>query len=383
MLKHNAHRDTVNINEKKDGLDFYFAQRAHAIKMCEFLASVVPIKVTASSQVVSMDIHTSTSNHKFTYSVEIAPICKDDLVCLPKSMAKSLSGINQLLLCTRVNNSLRLMDPSTLQIADLPAEKYYREPFSALCAIPELVEFLVLDIEPVGAPQGKFQEGDAQVSALNATSFGQADAVYHTRTHLGLLLQPGDTALGYHLRSTNFNSDAWETIPDSRKPDVILVKKSFPDSKRRRKNRAWKLKSIAKEAEEGAGGDGKEGSGRGAIGRKGGLDSKRVERDYELFLRELEEDDEMRRGVNLYRDPIKEEQLKRRREEKARAKARKVNEPQEDAMDEDGADAPQGGEVAMDDVDDGMTTDGESEFGDGDVPTVGMDELLDDMEGGF
>lgn len=379
MLKHNAHRDTVNINEKKDGLDFYFAQRAHAIKMCEFLGSVVPIRVTASSQVVSMDVHTSTSNHKFTYSVEIAPICKDDLVCLPKALAKSLSGINQLLLCIRVNNSLRLMDPTTLRIADLPAEKYYRDPFPSLCAIPELVEFLVLDIEPIGNQEGKFLQADAQVSALNATSFGQADAVYHTRTHLGSLLQPGDTALGYHLRLTNFNSDNWDTIPEERKPDVILVKKSFPDSKRRRKNRAWKLKSIAKEAEDGAGGDGKEGSGRGAIGRKGGLDSKRVERDYEMFLRELEEDDEMRRGVNLYRDPIKEEQLKRRREEKARAKARKLNtqdDEEDDAMDEDGVEK----EVDMD-ADDGMTTDGESEFGDEDVPTVGMDELLDDLEG--
>ncbi len=73
ILKHNAHQNTVSINEKKDGLDFFYTQRAHAIKMVEFLNSVVPIKTTKSEQVISMDVHTSTTNYKFTYSVEIAP----------------------------------------------------------------------------------------------------------------------------------------------------------------------------------------------------------------------------------------------------------------------------------------------------------------------
>ena len=44
ILKHNAHRDTTNIKEFRDGLDFYYVQRAHAIKMVDFLNSVVPIK---------------------------------------------------------------------------------------------------------------------------------------------------------------------------------------------------------------------------------------------------------------------------------------------------------------------------------------------------
>lgn len=44
ILKHNAHKDTTNIKEAKDGIDFYFGQRGHAIKMVEFLNAVVPIK---------------------------------------------------------------------------------------------------------------------------------------------------------------------------------------------------------------------------------------------------------------------------------------------------------------------------------------------------
>jgi len=44
ILKHNAHRETVNIKEARDGIDFYYSARNHAIRMVEFLQSVVPIK---------------------------------------------------------------------------------------------------------------------------------------------------------------------------------------------------------------------------------------------------------------------------------------------------------------------------------------------------
>lgn len=93
ILKHHAHRDTVNIKEAKDGLDFFYAQRGHAIKMVEFLGAVVPTRSKSSEQLISTDVHTSTANYKFSYSVEIAPICKDDLVCLPLKLARSLGNI--------------------------------------------------------------------------------------------------------------------------------------------------------------------------------------------------------------------------------------------------------------------------------------------------
>jgi len=34
----------VSIKEAKDGLDFFYVQRSHAIKMCEFLAAVTPVR---------------------------------------------------------------------------------------------------------------------------------------------------------------------------------------------------------------------------------------------------------------------------------------------------------------------------------------------------
>ena len=44
ILKHNAHKDTSNIKEFHDGLDFYYTNRNNCIKMVSFLQGNVPIK---------------------------------------------------------------------------------------------------------------------------------------------------------------------------------------------------------------------------------------------------------------------------------------------------------------------------------------------------
>jgi len=220
-------------------------------------------------------------------------------------------------LCTRVGNSIQLLDPQTLQTCDIPAQIYWRSPFDSLASVTELIEFTVLDIEPDHTKKrGKFILADAQVALAGAfhstngniarddgmmdyESSGLTNQVFHTRTHLGAILQPGDTALGYFLTNSNYNSDHFATLPASRIPDIILVKKSYPNRRKKSKARNWKLRSIAKEAGE----DGETSGARGAIGRMGGRDQKKVEQDYELFLRDLEEDPELRSGINLYKAP--------------------------------------------------------------------------------
>ena len=44
ILKHGAQKETISVKEVKDGLDFFYSQRSHAIRMVEFLAGVVPVK---------------------------------------------------------------------------------------------------------------------------------------------------------------------------------------------------------------------------------------------------------------------------------------------------------------------------------------------------
>ncbi|RPD53416.1 NMD3-domain-containing protein [Lentinus tigrinus ALCF2SS1-7] len=311
ILKHGAQKDTISVKEVRDGLDFFYSSRSHAQKMVEFLTGVVPVRSKASEQLLSADTHTNTANFKYTYSVEITPICKDDLVCIPPKLARQLSNISPLTLCVRVGNSLHLLDPATLQLCEITSPVYWRTPFESLASITDLREFTVLDVEPSGQTRGKWVLADAQVALSGAfRSHGVGgdedgmdyesaggEQIFHTRTHLGGILQPGDSAMGYFLTNANFNSDDFANLPAHRVPDIVLVKKAYPNRRKKNKPRAWKLRSMAKEAGE----EGETGGGRGVVGRMGGRDQKKVEEDYELFLRDLEEDEEMRGAVNLYR----------------------------------------------------------------------------------
>lgn len=61
---------------RAQGLDFYFANRQHAVKLVDFLQAVVPCRFHTAKQLVSHNIHSSTYNYKYTFSVEIVPVCK-------------------------------------------------------------------------------------------------------------------------------------------------------------------------------------------------------------------------------------------------------------------------------------------------------------------
>ncbi|OZJ04343.1 hypothetical protein BZG36_02381 [Bifiguratus adelaidae] len=285
ILKHNAHKDTTNIKEVKDGIDFYYTNRAHAIKMMEFLAAVVPTRSKSSEQLVSTDIHSGSSSYKFSYSLEIVPVCKDDLVCIPNKLAKSLGNISPLLICLRVSNTLQLMDVNTLNVADIQTTAYWRTPFNSLASAKELTEYYVLDVEPVGPTRGRYVLADVEVA--RSTDFGKNDTTFITRTHLGALLKAGDTAMGYDISRSNFNDDNFDAMDRAALPDVILVKKSYPVHRKKNKTRQWKLRQLAKEEEEMA-------------PRK--QDVARLENDYEMFLRDLEEDPELRSNINIFKD---------------------------------------------------------------------------------
>lgn len=278
-----------------------------------------------------------------------------------------------------MGNSIHLLDPYTLQETDVTSPVYWRGPFQSLASVTDLVEFIVLDIEPSGSVRGKHVLADAEVAPSSSfmsntnnddmdmdSHHGSLDTTYHTKTHLGGILQPGDTVMGYYLTRSNFNSPAFESLNPSRIPDVILVKKSYPNRRKKNKQRNWKLKSIAKEAEEGAGINEDSGYGRGALGRRGGLDQKKVERDYEIFLQSIEEDTELRSAINLYKGSkaVTTDVPMVRPREVGQGKKRRG----QFAMDVDEPEAP------------AAPSENHGEVDEADFPEVKLDELLDDFE---
>ena len=76
ILKHGADQQCVNIRDIHEGVDFFFSHRAHALKFVDFLQSCVPARFRHDKQLVSHDTHTAVYNYKYTFSVEIAPVCK-------------------------------------------------------------------------------------------------------------------------------------------------------------------------------------------------------------------------------------------------------------------------------------------------------------------
>ncbi|KAJ1857700.1 ribosome-binding protein [Coemansia sp. RSA 1822] len=286
ILKHNAHQETINIVEVKGGLDFQYAHRAHAIKMVEFLGSTVPTRSKSSEQLISSDEHTATANFKFTYAVELIPICKDDLVVMPRKTANSLGHISPLVLCARVGSAVHVIDFKTLQVTEITGLTYWRhEDITPICSMRDLKKFYVVDVELVGPRFGKYALADVTVQRLS--DVGKNDNVIIVRSHLGNILNFGDLVQGYDLQTANINSDTFDKLNPDDVPSVVLVKKGYAERRRKRKQRNWKLKSLNKD-------DGD------LVPKK--QDEERKVADFEAFLRDLEEDPELRQGVNLYHD---------------------------------------------------------------------------------
>lgn len=228
----------------------------------------------------------------------------------------------------RIGTSINLLDVNTLQTADVSGPIYWRAPFTALAEAPDLVEFIVLDCELAGATNGKWVLGELQLA--RASDFGVNDRTYFARTHLGGMLHAGDSVMGYMLTGTNYNNPQLEAVEASGTygstiPDVVVVKKHYPN-RRRNRRRQWRVKRMAKD-------DGE------LLPKK--ADQERMDREFEQFLRDIEEDDEFRHGVQLYKQPKKKQQ-------------------QPDEM--------------------SVVTEGDEEGDDDDIPKVDMEELLDDFD---
>ncbi|GFS98675.1 60S ribosomal export protein NMD3 [Nephila pilipes] len=290
ILKHNMHMNCVNIKANHAGLDFFFSKKDDARKMVDFFLTVVPCRYTTSQQLISHDTHSNIFDYKYTFSVEIVPVCKHDVVCLPLSLARSLGNIGQICICHKVTNSIYLIDPRTLQIADVSSQQYWRTPFNAIGSLKQYIEYNVMDTTLISdseritfGGQGKMSMKHLPADAwvVRSSELGMAENLIHTRTHLGHILKPCDLVIGLDLSTININDIEFNKLKKENLPDTILVKKIYGDKMSRRRRRAWKLKHIDIEAD---------------------TDTTSIEGQYNDFLEELEEDEEYRQGVNIYKD---------------------------------------------------------------------------------
>ncbi|KAH8738633.1 Upf1p-interacting protein [Cryptosporidium ryanae] len=336
ILKNGAHEKVSNIIEKPDGLDFQFQQKNHAQTLVDFITHHFVAKVKTSRQLISHDSHSNTHHNKFTFSVELSPICKDDVVFVPKSLSTTLlGGASSILLCKKITNRLCLLDPFTGREVDLAKEKYWqhagvtgnnasggfagntsKNSLIPLLSRSSLVDFYVMNVDILRGSYaqecGKNKKSCviAEVELCKESDLGKPDSSIIVTTHLGNIIHPGDLVKGYDFRTlNNFGSveDSSEFIQwRERNHDVIIVKKIFKreyqyyynsnsddrnlvkyeNSQTFIMQRPWVLQRLHKQ-----------------VSYDGDSGIATQNEDIEQFKNELEEDYEMRKGVNLYWDP--------------------------------------------------------------------------------
>ena len=242
LAKYNMTKECVSIRATNDGVDFFFIEGKAGGKgkaLVEFIQTKIPVRHTQSKKLVSHNVNNDTYNCRTTISVEVAPICSDNIVVLPKSAAHQMGGMGRVVVVRKISRKLHFIDPDTCQIGDMSAVDYFKKPFYPIACFQNLKEFTVMNIQTIPFKDQNNFSGQGKVSSrhtladvwvVKSSELGLTeDGGTHCRTFLGEHLDVGDTVLGVDLRNINVNNPELDKIAKDKIPDIILVKKLSDD----------------------------------------------------------------------------------------------------------------------------------------------------------
>ena len=102
------------------------------MRFVDFLHQKVPGKHSDTEKLVSADLKSNTANKKHTVLFEIANLCKDDLVVVPKKLRPFVGSLNKTAIVYKINQRIHLVDPITGATAALTAQQYFSCQFTAV-----------------------------------------------------------------------------------------------------------------------------------------------------------------------------------------------------------------------------------------------------------
>ncbi|KAM0686755.1 ribosome-binding protein [Conglomerata obtusa] len=253
LLKSEAFKDATNIKERRDGMDFYYQNKVPAIRMVNFIQSAMMSRLVTSERLISEDKKSNTAKYKFSYSIEIVPICRDDCVMVSERIAQKY-GIGRINIVLKVNTNFIMIDPLSMKITEIDARNYwgYQDEFKVLMSSKSLKKFRINEIEKGEIKVGKYCQSDVFVSKNENENF-------HCKTHLGNIIREGETVLGYDFEHSMIS----EYFEGNHK--VFIIRKES------KKNRKYKIKT-----------------------------KKMPDREYELFMDDICNDEEIEKNVNVY-----------------------------------------------------------------------------------
>jgi len=257
-------KDLLSVQTKKNGFDFYFPSVDKARYFTQYLSKAAAMRQKTTQSLVSEDKTNNCANIKTTIACDMVPLCRDDLIVVQKR-AKGVGNLSgRLCLVLKMSSVVHLVDASPprdsdmiSRCTDLHAETYWKggeeKSYRLFISPKRLVRFIVLDVELCGEDgrdryhnggsnkdeTEKLYEGPksgvskyalADVEVARESDFGVNDETFRCVTHLGNLLQPGDTCLGYDIPSTVLSSESEWSMENAFNssfviPDIVLVRK--------------------------------------------------------------------------------------------------------------------------------------------------------------
>ena len=334
ILKHKAHVKALNIKEHPEGVDFYFSNKSQANTFVGFLQTVMPIKVKFTRQLVSTDLKSNVANYKHTYMVEIAPVCREDLIILDEQQNKDLGGIGPILLCFKQTNRIHLINPITFETTDMEASVYFKYNFRSYIDRQCLSEFLIMSCEEevdykekyLKERNEKVQNSQMDIDTNNNTRLNTThttiaqqrigrilekndfkivnvkcmrnnqsnknNEIIEIRTHLGKNMRPGNVFYGYDLAQINLSQDLIDLMKNKKEkiPDVILVRKKYNTYRK-----IFKLRHLNMEVDE------EDEKSKKKKGNKKAL-KKYQKSDAEQFEQDVGQIKDIRDNIDLYAD---------------------------------------------------------------------------------
>lgn len=319
-------------------------------------------QVKSSKKLIGTDDKSNVSNYKYTNLVEICTLCKDDLLFLPKKLARHIGNISRLVLVKNISNIINVIDPLTGQTANIESDAYWREPFRPVvtAARTRLTRYVVLGKDPVFLERNTSKRGVSKkqrtklalITSARESDLGANDSQLEEQTHLGYLMKSGDVCLGYDMQECQVvDDDAEEARSKGKFPDVVFVRKLYggvatgeSDAAKKRMFRLQRLDIQKGEENE-----------MKAKSKKARKDVENDRMDEEDFMQELEADKEMRTRVNIYKSEI------------AVSREKKTNEDEDD--DDDDEDDDQ--KITLDELLDNLVLDSKPDAPDAAVAPFG------------
>lgn len=187
---------------------------------------------------------------------------------------------------------IQFLDPILMKIIEMSGQQYFQYE-SEMTFIPSkgnTTQFVVFDIEEPNYKNLDSSIINTRFRPARVSLGRESDWMnFELKTYLGEILNVGDTVIGYDMTTLTLSGFVEESLKIKNMPEIILIKKIYPEKKKNKK-RIWRVKKLDKEE-----------MGEKNFHKSNANNQKEREREFEEFLDDLEADPELRAQINLYK----------------------------------------------------------------------------------